>query len=289
MVNYREILRLTSLGYTQRQIAASVHSSRSTISEVQELARKADLSFPLDESVTNEVLLMTFHPERLTATNPRVEPDYSFIHKELAKPAVTLSLLWTEYCENAYANGKTPYMYSQFCDKYRHWARLTKATMRIQHKPGDAMQVDWAGNTIKLYDRYTAETTDVYLFVAVLPCSCKVYVEACENMKSECWLSCHSHAYSYFGGVTRLLIPDNLKTGIVKNTRYETIINRSYQELAEYYGTAIVPCRVKRPQDKSLAEGSVKYASTWIIAALRNRKFFSMHEIQEAVDESSRS
>ncbi|SHE39071.1 helix-turn-helix domain-containing protein [Lactonifactor longoviformis] len=99
MVNYREILRLTSLGYTQRQIAASVHSSRSTISEVQELARKADLSFPLDESVTNEVLLMTFHPERLTATNPRVEPDYSFIHKELAKPAVTLSLLWTEYDE----------------------------------------------------------------------------------------------------------------------------------------------------------------------------------------------
>ena len=76
MVNYREILRLTRFGYTQRQIAASVHSSRSTISEVQELARKADLSFPLDESVTNEVLLMTFHPERLTATNPRVEPDY---------------------------------------------------------------------------------------------------------------------------------------------------------------------------------------------------------------------
>lgn len=155
MVNYREILRLTSLGYTQRQIAASVHSSRSTISEVQELARKADLSFPLDESVTNEVLLMTFHPERLTATNPRVEPDYSFIHKELAKPGVNLSLLWTEYCENAYSNGKTPYMYSQFCDKYRHWSRLTKATMRIQHKPGDAMQVDWAGNTVKLYDRYT--------------------------------------------------------------------------------------------------------------------------------------
>jgi transposase len=285
MVNYREILRLTSLGYTQRQIAASVHSSRSTISEIQELARKADLSFPLDESVTNEVLLMTFHPERLTATNPRVEPDYSFIHKELATPGVNLSLLWTEYCEDAYSTGKTPYMYSQFCDKYRHWARLTKATMRIQHKPGDAMQVDWAGNTLKLYDRYTADTTDVYLFVAVLPCSCKAYVEACENMKSECWLSCHSHAYSYFGGVTRLLIPDNLKTGIVKNTRYETIINRSYQELAEYYGTAIVPCRVKRPQDKSLAEGSVKYASTWIIAALRNRKFFSMQEIQEAVTE----
>lgn len=285
MVNYREILRLTCLGYSQRQIAASVHSSRSTISEVQALARKVGLTLPLDDSITNEVLLKTFYPERITATNPRVEPDYSYIHKELAKSGVNLSLLWTEYCEKAYTNGLTPYMYSQFCDKYRHWARITKATMRIQHKPGDAMQVDWAGTTIPLYDKYTGDITDVYLFVAVLPCSCKAYVEPCENMKSECWLSCHAHAYSYFGGVTRLLIPDNLKTGIVKNTNYETIINRSYQELAEYYGTAIVPCRVKRPQDKSIVEGSVKYVSTWIIAALRNRKFFSMQEIRDAVKE----
>ncbi len=285
MVNYREILRLTSLGYSQRQIAASVHSSRSTISEVQGLARKTGLTFPLDDSVTNEILQKTFYPNRLTATNPRVEPDYSYIHKELAKPGVNLSLLWTEYCEKAYTNGLTPYMYSQFCDKYRHWARLTKATMRIQHKPGDAMQVDWAGTTIPLHDKYTGDISDVYLFVAVLPCSCKAYVEPCENMKSECWLTCHANAYSYFGGVTRLLIPDNLKAGIVKNTKYETIINRSYQEMAEYYGTAIVPCRVRRPQDKSLAEGSVKYVSTWIIAALRNRKFFSMQEIRDAVKE----
>ena len=285
MVNYREILIRTCLGYSQRQIAASVHSSRSTISEVQALARKVGLTLPLDDSITNEVLLKTFYPERITATNPRVEPDYSYIHKELAKSGVNLSLLWTEYCEKAYTNGLTPYMYSQFCDKYRHWARITKATMRIQHKPGDAMQVDWAGTTIPLYDKYTGDITDVYLFVAVLPCSCKAYVEPCENMKSECWLSCHAHAYSYFGGVTRLLIPDNLKTGIVKNTKYETIINRSYQELAEYYGTAIVPCRVKRPQDKSIVEGSVKYVSTWIIAALRNRKFFSMQEIRDAVKE----
>lgn len=102
MVNYREILRLTSLGYSQRQIAASVHSSRSTISEVQGLARKTGLTFPLDDSVTNEILQKTFYPNRLTATNPRVEPDYSYIHKELAKPGVNLSLLWTEYCEKAY-------------------------------------------------------------------------------------------------------------------------------------------------------------------------------------------
>ena len=93
-------------------------------------------------------------------------------------------------------------MYSQFCEKYRHWARITKATMRIQHKPGDAIQVDWAGITIPLYDKYTGDITVAYRFVAVLPCSCKAYVEPCENMKSECWISCHAHVYSYFGGVT---------------------------------------------------------------------------------------
>ena len=140
-------------------------------------------------------------------------------------------------------------MYTQFTDNYRKWARVTKATMRIKHKPGEVMQVDWAGNTIPVYDRADGFETAAYLFIAVLPCSCYVYAEACPDMKSESWLNCHVHAYTYFGGVTRLLVPDNLKTGIVKNTRYETQFNRGYQELAEHYNTAIVPARVEHPQD----------------------------------------
>lgn len=132
------------------------------------------------------------------------------------------------------------------------------------------MQVDWAGTTIPYYDRVTGEAADSYLFAAVLPCSCYAYVEACDDMKTTNWLLCHVHAYQYFGGVTRLLIPDNLKTGVSKNTRYETILNKSYAEMAEYYETAIVPARVRAPQDKSLAEGTVKFATIWIIAALRN-------------------
>ena len=102
-------------------------------------------------------------------------------------------------------------------------------------------------------------------------------------MKLENWLSCHVHAYEYFGGVTRLLIPDNLKTGVTKNTRYETVLNRSYQEMAEYYDTAIVPARVEHPKDKSHAEGTVRLASTWILAALRNEHFFTLAEAKEAV------
>ena len=174
-------------------------------------------------------------------------------------------------------------MTTQFGDKYRAWARITKATMRIHHKPGDAMQVDWAGDTLSVYDSVTGEITPAYLFIAVLPCSCYIYAEATADMKLENWLNCHVHAYEYFGGVTRLLIPDNLKTGVTKNNRYETVLNRSYQEMAEYYDTAIVPARVEHPKDKSLAEGSVKFASTWILAALRNEHFFTLNEAKEAV------
>ena len=157
--------------------------------------------------------------------------------------------------------------------------------MRVTHKPGEMMQVDWAGGTIPYFDPITGEEYKAYLFVAALPCSSYLYVEACTDMKIENWLMCHVHAYSYFGGVTRILVPDNLKTGVTANTRYETQLNESYRELAEYYGTAIVPARVRKPQDKGLVERSVGFSTTWITAALRERKFFSFSELQEAVAE----
>jgi len=285
MVDYREILRLASLGYSQRQIASSVRSSHHTVKAALELAHENNISWPLEDSVTNRELDQLFHPDRQRTKNGYCEPDYAHIHKELARPGVTLTLLWSEYCERCNTSGLAPYMSTQFSDKYRRWAKLTKATMRITHKPGEAMQVDWAGNTIPYYDPVTGAESAAYLFVSVLPCSCYAYVEACGDMKLENWLLSHVHAYNYFGGVTRLLIPDNLKTGVSSNTRYDTVLNRSYQELAEHYGTAVVPARVRHPQDKSIAEGTVRYASTWIIAALRNQKFFSINEVKQAVAE----
>ena len=286
MVNYREILRLSSdSGKSQRSIASIVHSSHHTIRDVQNAAKSAGVSWPLDENVTNDALKSILFPEKCAATSIYVQPDFAYIHSELAKPGVNLTLLWTEYCKNCENAGTSPYMYAQFCEKYRQWARVTKATMRIQHKPGDAMQVDWAGNTLDIHDTVTGEITKAYLFVAVLPCSCFAYVEVCGDMKLDTWLLCHVHAYNYFGGVTRLLIPDNLKTGVTQNTRYETVLNRSYQELAEHYDTAIVPARVEHPKDKPLAEGTVKFASTWVLAALRDRKFFSVQEAQAAAAE----
>jgi transposase len=286
MVDYREILRLSSdPKNSQRSIELIVHSSRHTIRDVQEAAKAAGVSWPLDESVTNEMLREVLFPDTAGSVQVYVTPDYATIHRDLARSGVNLTLLWTEYCAKCEAQGKKPYQYTQFCEKYRQWARVTKATMRIQHKPGDAMEVDWAGNTLDIHDPVTGEISKAYLFIAVLPCSGFAYAELCEDMKMENWLLCHVHAYSYFGGVARLLIPDNLKTGVKSNTRYETVLNRSYQELAEHYDTAIVPTRVKHPQDKSHAEGTVKFASTWILAALRDHWFFSVADAKAAVSE----
>jgi transposase len=283
MVNYREILRLSSLSYSQRQIAASTSSSRDTISEVLRLVKKHGLEWPLPEAFSNQAIQDLFHPERKERL--RRIPDYDYIHKELARPGVTLTLLWAEYTAVCNAENAIPYQLTQFCENYRSWARSTKATMRINRKPGDLMEVDWAGNTLTIHDSTTGEAIDAYLFVAVLPCSCYAYVEAFRNMKTENWIEAHVHAYRYFGGSTRILVPDNLKTGVIKNTRNELHLNRSYQEMAEYYDTAVIPARVKSPQDKPNAEGTVNHTSTWIVAALRNEKFFSIKELNEAIFE----
>ena len=285
MVDYREILRLQNLKHSQRSIALETHSSRNTVAAVLVAAKAAGISWPLDDNITNQELQELLFPGKYALTSPYTIPDYEWIHRELAKTGVTLTLLWSEYCTKVRNDGGIPYMYTQFGEKYRRWARITKATMRITHKPGDTMQVDWAGDPLYITDPVTGEEEPAYIFVAVLPCSWYTYAEPCSDMKSENWLLCHVHAFEYYGGVPRLLISDNTKTAVIKNTRYETILNKSYQELADHYDTAIVPARPYRPDDKAAAEGSVKFVSTWITAALRDRKFFTLAEARQAVAE----
>lgn len=165
MTNYRRILELHSQGYSRRSIEASIHSSHQTVKAVIDRA----ISWPLDDDVTNEVLDELVCGSLDSSSTPYAAINLEYIHRELSKKGVTLALLWQEYCEAAYANGEKPYMSTQFGDKYRRWARVTKATMRVTHKPGDTMQVDWAGGTISYYDPITGEEYKAYLFVAALP------------------------------------------------------------------------------------------------------------------------
>ena len=282
MIEYREIIRLKNLKFSNVAIANSLCCSRNTVSEVLKLAESHSLEWPIPETLTNKDIEQLFYPCRGTNEGRRL-PDYEYIYNELAKPGVTLSLLWAEYCAKCEAEHTIPYQHTQFNEKYHAYAASKKATLRIKRKPGETMEVDWIGDTLKVYDSANCCEIQAYIFVAVLPCSLYGYVEAFPDMKSNHWIEAHVHAYSFFGGVTRILVPDNLKTGVIKNTRTELILNRSYHEMAEHYGTAIIPARPVKPKDKPNAEGTVKVLETWILAALRNRKFFTFQELNKAI------
>ena len=284
MVNHKEILRLKSLGLTYREIVDAAGCGRNTVTRTLARAREQKLDWQQAQSMSQQEVSQRLFPTE--QKNPVYKmPDYEWVHREMQKSGVTLSLLWVEYCEQCHQNGELPYKSTQFNKYYADYVHKTKATMHLEHKPGETMQVDWAGQTAALVDTDTGERLDAYLFVAVLPYSGYAYTEAFLDMKQEAWITGHVNAYRYFGGVTRILTPDNLKTGVVKSSRTETVLNKSYQEMAEHYSTAILPARPRSPKDKAFVEGAVGVASTWILAALRNRQFLSLTELNEAIHE----
>ena len=284
MVNHKEILRLKRLGLTHQEIADAVGCGRNTVTRTLARAREQQLGWQQAQSMSQQEVSQWLFPTESKGPVYKM-PDYEWVHREMQKSGVTLSLLWVEYCEQCRQNGELPYKSTQFNKYYADYVHKTKATMHLEHKPGETMQVDWAGQTVALVDTDSGERLETYLFVAVLPYSGYAYTEAFLGMKQESWITGHVNAYRYFGGVTRILTPDNLKTGIVKNSRTETVLNKSYQEMAEHYGTAILPARPRSPKDKAFVEGSVGVVSTWILAALRNRQFLSLVELNQAIRE----
>ena len=282
MTSYREILRLHSQGLSQRSIAASCGCGKGTVQRTVEHAKKHGLVWPLPPEMTDARLREVFSPG-VQESGYYKEPDYEWVHREMSKSGVTLSLLWNEYSAGCRQSGEIPYMYSAFCDRYRDYSVKNRATMHIERRPGEQMEVDWAGATMELTDNLTGEILPAYVFVAALNYSGYAYVEAFTNRDQESWIAAHVNAYRFFGGTTRILVPDNLKTGVLKNTKAEVVLNRTYQEMAEHYGTAVLPARVRKPKDKPSVEGAVGVISTWIIAALRNWKFFTLRELNEAI------
>lgn len=284
MTNYREILRLRSLGINHSQIAESTAISRPTVIAVLQKAANQGLDWQTAEGLSDRDLTARLFPPESDKPGYKM-PDYEYVHREMAKSGVTLQLLWFEYCDQCREHGEIPYQLTQFKKYYRDFVVKTKATMHIDRKPGEIMEVDWAGQTAEIVDTDTGAAIDAYVFVSALPYSGYAYVEAFLSQNQEAWIAAHVNAYSFFGGVTRILVPDNLKTGVVKNTRIETVLNKTYQEMAEHYGTAIIPARVKTPKDKATVEGSVGIISTWILAAIRNQRFLSLRELNAVIKE----
>jgi len=287
MTKYREILRLSGLGLSQQDIADSCNVSKKTVNRVLKRAKELDISWPLDESDTDAVLAKKFFPSANQVTSNKRMPDYDYIRKELLRNGVSKKLLWTEYMEDCRANGEEPLMYSQFCYHIQQDEQKHRATMHINRKPGEQVEVDWAGDPATVIDPDTGEIIKTYIFVGVMTYSQYAYVEAFLDMKQKSWINAHVHMYEYFGGVARILVPDNCKTAVVHNGGWkDQQINKTYQELAEHYGTAIIPARVRTPKDKPNAEGTVGNISTWITAALRNEQFFSLAELNRAIREN---
>lgn len=284
MTNYREILRLSSLGLNRSQIANSLGISRTTVIHTLQRAAAQNMEYAMAAGLSDKALSALLFPSGEGVQAFKV-PDWEYIFRELMKPGVTQQLLWMEYCEQCRVAGEIPFGLTAFKTHYREYAAQTKATMHINRKPGEIMEVDWAGQTAHLSDSDTGENIDAYVFVAALPYSGYAYAEAFLTQDQEAWTQAHVNAYDHFGGVARMLVPDNLKTGVIKHTRTELVLNKSYQDLAEHYGTAIMPTRVRAPKDKASVEGAVGKISTSILAAIRNQKFFSLRELNEAIKE----
>ena len=248
MTKYREILRLSSLGFSNRNIALSVPCSRNTVSKVLKRAKELNLCWPLSDDQTDAVLEQLLYPKLHNRSNRRM-PDYDYIRKELLRNGVSKKLLWTEYIEDCRANGDEPLMYSQFCYHIQQDEQKHRATMHIKRKPAEQIEVDWAGDPAMIIDPDTGEIIKAYIFVGVMTYSQYTYVEAFLDMKQRSWIKAHIHMYEYFGGIAKILVPDNCKTAVIHNgKRKDQQINQTYQELAEHYGTAIIPARVRSPK-----------------------------------------
>ena len=284
MVNYRKILELHSERVSQRTISSSTGHSRNTVSDVIHRAKKLGIDSLID-TMTNSWLETFLFPEKQAIEKGYFPIDWEVVHKELQKKNVTLALLHHEYATEAREGGKVPYAYRTFCENYGKYAKKYKLTMPIRRKPGEIMEVDWAGSTLHIIDRSTGETLPAYIFIATLPYSQLSYVEAFLDMKSPNWLIAHIHAFEYFGGVPETLVPDNLKTGVTKALRGEPLLNEAYRELADYYRIVIVPSRVRKPKDKASVEGTVGYISRQIIASLRNYQCFHIEDLNQRIFE----
>jgi transposase len=204
---YREIIRLHSLGKSPAEIAASVGCDRGTASRAVKTAEEAGLTWPLPDELGDVGLKRLLYPGKYGPRGAFRQPDYGWVHRELKRKGVTRSLLYEEYCDSCRASGESPCSASTFNNGYAEWSSKQNIVMHIQRKPGEKMEVDWAGTKMQVTERTTGEILDVYVFVACLPFSGKLYAEGFFKMDSECWLTAHVHSFDYYGGVCAELVP----------------------------------------------------------------------------------
>ncbi len=280
MRTIREILRLKwTCQRSNREIAQSCKIARSSVAECLVRAAAAGLTWPLPPELDDGTLEARLYrrPGRPPGQHPL--PDWATIHQELTHPGVTLQLLWREYK----AGDPAGLQYSQFCVHYRQWAQALDLCLRQEHRAGEKLFLDYAGQSLWVTDPTTGARAPVALFVAVLGASNYTYAEATRAADLPAWIGSHVRAFEYLGGVPAALIPDNHKSAVLHPDRYEPDLHPTYLDLAAHYGTTILPTRVRRPRDKAKVETAVLIVERWIVAALRHRTFFHLAALNTAV------
>ena len=285
-LSMRKVMEILRLGLTRqwsnREIARSLCVSHATVARYIALAEKTGLTYDKAQDMDNAGLLSFLEKDKAPLQKKSYPvPDLNYIHAELKKKGVTLELLWQEY-KSVYPDG---YQHTRFCELYSRWREALNPSLYNVYKAGEKMFVDYAGHTVPINDRLTGEIRQAQIFVAVLGASNYTYSEATYDQSLPNWIGSHVRTFEYFGGVCSATIPDNLKAGVSKASRYEPDINPTYHDMAVHYGTVIMPARAGRPKDKAKVEVGVQIVERWILAALRNRTFFSLGELNQAIRE----
>lgn len=277
-----EILRLKlSLELSHREVATRLSVSVGVVSKVVNRAAKAGLSWAEVEPLDEEQLDVRLNGPRLPTKRARPLPDVLWMHQELAKTGVTLELLHLEYL----AANPDGYRYTQFCEQYRRWLKKRKLSMKQRHIAGEKLFVDYSGKKPHIIDRKTGEHIEVELFVGVLGASNYTYAEATLTQRGLDFVESHVRCFEFLGGVTKLVVPDQLKSGVTRACLYEPTIQRTYEEMGQHYDVAVFPARPRRPKDKAKVEGGVLIVQRWILARLRNEQFFSLDELNARIAE----
>src|SRR5579864_8351339 len=281
MRKIREVLRLLwDCQISQRQAAACCGVSKTAVAECGARARRCGLSWGEARQLDDEELERRLYPpSQAIPGEQRAAVDWATVHQELKRKGVTLQLLWEEYQQR----GAQGYRYSRYCELYQSWRRRVDVTMRQVHRVGEALFIDYCGQTVPVIDAANGEVREAQVFVAVWGASNYTFAEATWSQSLPDWLGSHVRAFEFSGGLPETVVIDNLRAGVSKACRYEPELNRTYHELARHYGVAVLPARVRRPRDKAKVEVGVQVVERWILARLRHRKFFSLGDLNEAI------
>ena len=285
-INAKLVIELLGKGMSGREIARTRHIAPQSVKKVKDAAEEKGVTWEDVERMDEREVYDLLFPEHVGEESACLQPDYDYVHKELQRDGVTLLILYAELRDRAAQEGLACKSYTTFTRGYADYVAAKRVTNHLEHKPGQVMEVDWNGTTMRLFREATGEVATAYLFVACLPYSQYSYVEATLDMKQNTWLMCHVHAWEFFGGVAVRTVCDNLKTGVVKHPRDgEIVLNEAYEALGRHYMTAIMPTGVRKPKQKASVEGACGKVASAIVARLRNERFEALDELNAAIRE----